>query len=71
MPREMELDSLDFPAELAKANSPIEALEGIRTTIARVITQCPGRYRVEKHRLPPTFDPRRTLRSGSHSESGR
>jgi hypothetical protein len=46
-----ELDSLDFPAELAKANSPIEALKSIRTTITRVKTKCPERYRGEKFRI--------------------
>jgi hypothetical protein len=46
-----DLDSLDFPAELAKANSPIKALQSIRTTITRVITQCPERYRGEKFRI--------------------
>jgi hypothetical protein len=46
-----ELDSLDFPAELAKANSPIETLKSIRSTITRVINQCPERYRGEKFRI--------------------
>lgn len=46
-----ELDSLNFHNELAKADTPIEALECIRTTITRVITQCPERYRGEKFRI--------------------
>jgi hypothetical protein len=46
-----ELESLTFRAELAKANTPLEALEAIRTTITRVITQCPERYRGEKFRI--------------------
>jgi hypothetical protein len=46
-----ELDSLDFRTELASAATPMEALEAIRTTITRVITQCPERYRGEKFRI--------------------
>jgi hypothetical protein len=46
-----ELDSLLFRNELAKADSPLEALESLRKTITRVITQCPERYRGEKFRI--------------------
>mgnify|MGYP003492336886 FL=1 len=46
-----ELEPLLFRSELAKANSPLEALESIRKTITRVITQCPERYRWEKFRI--------------------
>lgn len=46
-----ELDSLDFRTELASAANPMEALEAIRTTITRVISQCPERYRGEKFRI--------------------
>jgi hypothetical protein len=46
-----ELDSLNFRIELAKADTPIEALESIHKTITRVITQCPEGYRGEKFRI--------------------
>jgi hypothetical protein len=46
-----EIDSLDFRNELASAATPMESLEAIRTTITRVITQCPERYRGEKFRI--------------------
>jgi hypothetical protein len=46
-----ELDFLYFRTEFASAATPMEALEAIRTTITRVITQCPERYRGEKFRI--------------------
>jgi hypothetical protein len=46
-----ELDSLNFHAALNVAHSPMDALESLRTTITRVITQCPARYQGEKFRI--------------------
>jgi hypothetical protein len=46
-----ELDSLDFQTALGQASTPLEALESLRTTITRVITQCPLRYHGEKFKI--------------------